>query len=85
MFKVSISHKIDGMTVDSDTFFEKLKEKAIENGKHAFAEQAKVKLRTVRCPEHNQSPTVALTNTGNLRIGGCCEALIKLANQKLKR
>ncbi len=73
MIKISVSRRINGVTVDSTTF------------KRKFLEDAKETLRTVRCPEHLQTPTVKGTANGNRRIGGCCQTLIDLANEKLSK
>ena len=45
------------------------------------------KLDGLRCPLHRQAPRVqfrgATLQTVTIRMSGCCEALIALANQKI--
>jgi hypothetical protein len=45
------------------------------------------KLSGVRCPKHRQAPRVhfqgATLQTITIRMTGCCDALIALANQKI--
>jgi hypothetical protein len=45
------------------------------------------KLNGLRCPKHRQSPQVRFHGTTlqtvTIRMSGCCDALIALANQKI--
>jgi hypothetical protein len=45
------------------------------------------KLNGVRCPKHRQPPQVhfqgSTLQTVTIRMSGCCDALIALANQKI--
>ena len=45
------------------------------------------KLNGLRCPQHRQAPQVHFQGTTlqtvTIRMSGCCDALIALANQKI--
>lgn len=45
----------------------------------------KNKLRLVRCPVHNQAPTVKLAPPKHISIGACCQTLLDAANVRLRR
>lgn len=53
----------------------------------ATAEAVAKKLRSVRCPDHGQAPTVTFKAKSvkdlSWEIKGCCEKVIELATKKL--
>jgi hypothetical protein len=58
-------------------------EEAIED----FKQHTLGKLNGVRCPIHRQAPRIdfrgATLQTVTIRMSGCCDALIALANQRI--
>jgi hypothetical protein len=52
-----------------------------------FKHRTLSKLNGLRCPEHRQPPRVEFRGTTlqsiTIRMSGCCDALIALANQKI--
>jgi hypothetical protein len=53
----------------------------------AFKRRTLGKLDGLRCPEHRQPPRVDFRGTTlqtiTIRMSGCCDTLIALANQKI--
>jgi hypothetical protein len=60
---------------------------AAERTTDAFKRNTLRKLKGVRCPRHRQPPLVHFEGTTlqtvSIRMTGCCDTLIALANQKI--
>jgi len=58
-----------------------------KEGIEAFKQRTLGKLDGLRCPEHRQPPRVHFQGTTlqtvTIRMSGCCNVLIALANQKI--
>jgi len=56
-------------------------------GIEAFKQRTLGKLNGLRCPEHRRPPRVdfhgTTLQTVTIRMSGCCDTLIALANQKI--
>jgi hypothetical protein len=52
-----------------------------------FKENTARKIRDLRCPDHHQAPRLrfqgATLRDINIRLSGCCQKLIGLANEKI--
>ena len=52
-----------------------------------FKERTARKLRDVRCPDHQQTPRLRFHGASlrdiTIKMSGCCEKLIALANQRI--
>jgi hypothetical protein len=59
----------------------------LKKGIDEFKQLTLGKLSDLRCPEHRQPPRVDFQGTTlqtvTIRMSGCCDALIALANQKI--
>lgn len=60
---------------------------ALEKGIDEFKQSTLGKLNGLRCPKHRQFPRVDFLGntlqTMTIRMSGCCDALIAIANQKI--
>ena len=58
-----------------------------QQGVEEFKEKTARKLRDLRCPDHHQAPRLRFVGETlrdiNIRMSGCCEKLIDLANEKI--
>lgn len=81
---MNISFELDGKKVDPKNMRDALEASILSS----VEESLKKDLAGVRCPEHDQLPTVKVKgrNLDNLSyvVTGCCDALIEKVNQKLQ-
>jgi hypothetical protein len=72
---------------DADDIVRRVTQKALDAGE----DRARERIRTIRCPDHHQPPTVASSHatssgkTRDLRIIACCQKVVDMARAALKQ
>ena len=81
---IDITFEIGGRRVSPDQIGDALRKVALE----AVVEGIQKALGSVRCQEHDQSPTVKVKGSTmddlSFEVGGCCQSLIDAVQEKLR-